>query len=298
MGANVSFIGLGNMGSAMARNLLRSGNSLFVYNRSRDKAAELIQEGAKLLNSPMEAFQHTPIAFSMVANDEALKEIVEGREGLLRNAKTGCIHVSMSTVSPNLSRYLAEKHQEKGIEFVAAPVFGRPDAAAQQNLTICMAGSQKAKQQVEPLLRCLGKKIFDFGEEASKANIVKLTGNFLILSIIELMAESFAFAKKGDISIEKLHACFSESLFPTPVFQNYGKIIIQEKYVPAGFKLSLGLKDINLFLEEANGLNVPSPMADLLHERLLTAMANNREEMDWSAIALNAMEDAGLSAIS
>ncbi len=297
MATSASFMGLGNMGSAMARNLVRNGTQLFVYNRSKNKAEELLQEGALLLHSPKEAFIHAPLAFSMVANDQALREITEGKEGLLENAKPGCIHVSMSTVSPKLSRYLAEKHREKGVEYVAAPVFGRPEAAAQQSLTICMAGSQKGKAKVEPLLRILGKKIYDFGEDSSKANAVKLTGNFFILSLIELMAEAFAFAKKSDIPVDILHACFAESLFPSPTFQNYGNIILHEKFIPAGFKLSLGLKDINLFLDEANTRNVPSPIANLLHERLLTAIANQREDMDWSAIALTAMEEAGISSI-
>lgn len=295
MRVSASFLGLGNMGSAMARNLLRNGTTLFVYNRSKDKASELLQEGAQLLNSPKEAFQNAPIAFSMVANDEALKEITEGERGLLYSAKPGCIHVSMSTVSPKTTQYLTEKHQEKGVDFIAAPVFGRPEAAAQQELIICMAGSSTGKKQVEPLLRLLGKNVYDFGEEASKANIVKLTGNFLLLSIIELIAEAFAFAKKGDISLETLFSVFSENMFSCPAFKTYGNILLQQKFIPAGFKLSLGLKDINLFLEEANALNVPSPIADLLHERLLTGMANHREEMDWSAISLTSMEEAGLT---
>jgi 3-hydroxyisobutyrate dehydrogenase-like beta-hydroxyacid dehydrogenase len=294
MATSASFIGLGNMGSAMARNLLRNGTRLFVYNRSKNKASELLQEGAQLLHSPKEAFLRAPIAFSMVANDQALTDITEGIEGLLENGKPGCVHVSMSTVSPKLSRYLAEKHQEKGVEFISAPVFGRPEAAAQQNLIICMAGSHKGKKQIEPLLRILGKKIYDFGEDPSHANVVKLTGNFMILANIELMAEAFAFAKKCEIPIEQLHSCFAESLFPSTVFQKYGPMIIHENFIPAGFKLFLGLKDINLFLDEANTAHVPSPIADLLHERLLTAMANKREEMDWSAIALTAMEEAGV----
>lgn len=294
MSANVGFLGLGNMGFLMARNLLRNGTKVFVYNRSKEKALPLLEEGAELLNFPKEAWTKTSIVFSMVANDQALQALMEGSEGLLTVSKPGCIHVSMSTISPELSRHLAAQHHEKGLKYVAAPVFGRPEAAAQQNLSICMAGDCEAKRLAEPLLQHLGKKIYDFGEEPEKANCVKLAGNFFILAIIELMAEAFSFVKKSHIPVDKFHSCLAESLFPSPVFKNYGRILINQNFTPAGFKMLLGLKDINLFLHEAHALNVPLPIADLLRNRLLTALANNREELDWSAIALSAMEDAGL----
>lgn len=293
----VSFIGLGSMGNAMATNLIRNGVQLFVYNRSKEKADGLLNQGAQWLNSPREAFDKAPIVFSMVANDQALQAISDGPEGLLQNPKPGAIHVSMSTVSPALCRKLNAKHQEKGVVYLAAPVFGRPEAAAQQALIICLAGDLAAKQKVEPLLRLLGKKIHDFGEDPSVSSSVKLTGNFLILSMVELLAEAYAFAEKSDVPLETLHTLLTESLLPMPIVKTYGRIILERHFSPAGFKMTLGLKDIDLFLRTADSLRVPSPIAGLLHDRLMTGLANKRDDLDWSAIALTVMEEAGLAPV-
>lgn len=290
MPLKASFIGLGNMGSAMAFNLLNQGVELGVYNRSKEKALPLVDAGAKMLDHPSDAFKYAPIVLSMVANDQALEDITEGKNGLLESAQPGCIHVSLSTVAPSTTQKLMLKHQEKGVSFIAAPVFGRPDAAARQELWICMAGDEAAKKKAEPLLNKLGKKIYDFGEKPEAANAVKLAGNFMILSAIEMLSEALAFAKKSGISPEQLHAFLTETLFPSPVFINYGKIILQQKFSPAGFKLPLGLKDLNLFLNAAKSVNVSSPLAQLLQKQLLTSLDKGREEMDWSAISLLAQE--------
>lgn len=290
-----AFIGLGSMGFPMAQNLLKNGVKLFVYNRSKAKASPLVTQGAELLNSPKEAFERASIVFSMVSNDQALQDITDGNYGLLSHARPDCIHVSMSTISPTLSRSLAAKHEEKGVQYIASPVFGRPDAAQNQKLWICVAGDRTAKQQVIPLLQHLGQKVYDFGEKPEVANAVKLTGNFMILATIELLAEAFAFAEKNDVDLETFYTLITESLFPSPIFQNYGRLILDRNFSPAGFKMSLGLKDIDLFLRTADSLRVPSPIAGLLHDRLMTGLANNREDMDWSAISLTTTEEAGLA---
>jgi 3-hydroxyisobutyrate dehydrogenase-like beta-hydroxyacid dehydrogenase len=219
---HASFIGLGSMGTPIALNLLRNGIKLFVYNRTIEKAAPLAAEGAQPLSSPAEAFIQAEVVFSMVSNDQALLSIVEGPEGILANAKAGCIHVSLSTVSPDLARSLTKKHLDVGVQYISAPVFGRPDVAAAANLWIALAGNNQAKQKVEPLLHYIGQKIYDFGEDPGVANGVKLTGNFLILSIVELLAEAFAFAKKSNIDLETFHNFICDSLFPSPVFKTYG----------------------------------------------------------------------------
>lgn len=292
MTLKASFIGLGTMGSPMAFNLLKQGVELGVYNRSKEKTTPLVEGGAKLLDHPSEAFKHAPIVLSMVANDQALEAITEGADGLLESAYPGCIHVSLSTVAPATTHKLMLKHQEKGVHFIAAPVFGRPDAAARQELWICMAGDEAAKKKVEPLLNKIGKKIYDFGDKPAAVNAVKLAGNFMILSVIEMLSEAFAFAQKSDINPEQLHAFLTETLFPSPVFLNYGKILIQQKFSPAGFKLTLGLKDLNLFLNTANSLHVSTPFAQMLQKQLLASLDKGREEMDWSAISLLALEDS------
>jgi 3-hydroxyisobutyrate dehydrogenase-like beta-hydroxyacid dehydrogenase len=291
MTTSACFIGLGNMGMPMAKNLLKNGVKLYVYNRTYEKTTSIIEAGATLLDSPANAFSAAPIVFSMLANDQALQEV---SEKLLHAPKAGAIHVSMSTVSPDLSRRLAAMHQEKGVAFVAAPVFGRPDVAEKQSLWIVAAGSESAKKQVEPLLYFMGKKVYDFGADPGSANIVKITGNFLILSQVELLAEAFTLVEKGGVSVEAFHSFLTDSLFPSPVIQTYGGLIRNRKFMPAGFKLALGLKDIDLFLKAAHNLRVPSPIGGLLRDRLLSAIANNRGDMDWSAIALSSLEQAGL----
>lgn len=295
MATSACFIGLGNMGNPLAVNLLKNGVKLFVWNRTKEKAEKIIKMGAKALSSPKEAFTKSSIVFSMLSNDQAVQEICEGKNGLLSKIEPGCIHVSMSTISPFLTRSLAAKHHEKGAFFIAAPVFGRPDAAANQKLWICAAGDQKAKQKVGPLLSHLGQKTYDFGEDPGVASAVKLTGNFMILSVIELLAESYSYAKKSGVPVYMLQSFLIDSLFPSPVFQNYGRMILNQEFKPAGFKMSLGLKDVDLLLRSADFLRVPLPIAGLLHDRLLTGLANMRGDLDWSAISLHSFEDAGIN---
>lgn len=286
MGKKASFIGLGNMGAAMAASLLKHGVDVAVYNRSKEKAANLVKAGAKLLSSPREAFQHGPMVLSMVANDQALHDISEGPHGLLAGAKAGCIHISMSTVAPSTTQELAQNHQRHGVQLLAAPVFGRPDVAAKQALWICLAGDETAKKQAEPFLAMIGQKTYDFGSKPESANRVKLAGNMMILSIIELLGEVFAFAEKGEIDTKQFLTFLTDSMYPSPVFKTYGNIILQKAFEPAGFKMNLGLKDVNLFLDAAKEVQATSPIVDLLHEKLLESIAKGREEMDWSAITM------------
>lgn len=287
-------MGLGNMGHAMASNLIKNKIKLFTYNRSKDKAQDLIKSGAEFVTSPKDMFKKTRIVFSMLANDDALHEVTVGKNGLLEGSVPDTIHVSMSTVSPELVKDLHKEHQKKKVHFMSAPVFGRPDVAAQQKLWICLAGDPKIKEQVKPFLNCMGQKVYDFGDVPELANITKISGNFLILSCIEAMAEAFAFAEKSGVNIQDFSNFLGESLFPSPVIKTYGQLLVSQKFEPAGFKMELGLKDVNLLLQQANALNVPLPIASLLHNRLLTGIANERGDKDWSAIALSSFEDAGL----
>lgn len=293
-GKKASFLGLGNMGTPIATNLSKNGVELFVYNRTKEKADPLLQNGCKWLEAPSQAFEKAPIAFTMLANDHAVEELTEGPNGLLAKAKPGCIHVSLSTISPDLSSALAAKHKEKGVHFIASPVFGRPDVAASHNLKVCIAGDKKAKDEVVPYLQFIGQKIYDFGDDPASANIVKLIGNFLIFSSIELMSESFALAQKAGIPVNTLQTLLSETFFTSPILGRYGNIIMNQDFTPAGFKMTLGLKDIDLIQNIATRLRAPMPIASLLHNRLITGLANKREDLDWSAIALNALEDAGI----
>ncbi len=292
---SIGFIGLGKMGSAMAGNLLKAGFQLHVYNRTAEKAAALVAQGAKLAHEPGDAVQRGGIVITMLANDRALEEVVDSDRGFLERLGPEGIHLSMSTVSPWLARRLAEQHRRYGVEYVAAPVFGRPEAAAARKLWICTSGPEAAKERVRPILDSIGQGIFDFGEEPGAANVVKLAGNFLLVAVIEALAEALTLGEKNRIDPAKLAAMFGETLFACPAYRVYGDAIARRCYEPAGFTVSLGLKDVNLILQTAAASTMPMPLASLLHDRFLSAMARGRGDLDWAAVALNVTEEAGVS---
>jgi 3-hydroxyisobutyrate dehydrogenase-like beta-hydroxyacid dehydrogenase len=292
----VGFIGLGSMGLPIAMNLLESGYKLRVYNRTLQKAQPLVDKGAELGKSPADVVEPGGIVISMLANDQALEDVVLGENGILEKLGNGGIHISMSTISPTTAQNLAQQHEQKGTHYLAAPVFGRPDAAAARKLWICLSGNGAAKERVLPLLNVLGQKVFDFGEQVSAANVVKLSGNFLIISAIEAMAEAFTLAEKNGIDRNQVAELFGQTLFACPIYQNYGRMIAQEQYEPAGFKLALGLKDVELALQTAKESQMPMPFASLVRDRLISSIAKGRGDIDWTGLALGVSEDAGLKA--
>ncbi len=294
MTLSAGFIGLGQMGNPMASNLIRHQVEVSVFNRTKQAASGILGKGAKWADSPNALIEKAPVVFSMVANDEALKTITLGEGGLLAKERKGAIHVSMSTVSPDLIAELALLHQKMGITLLSAPVFGRPEAAEAQKLWIALAGDPEAKKRVQPLLLFMGQKIFDFGERPEMANAIKLAGNFMILSQVEMFAEAFAFVEKTGADPRTFFELLSQALFPSTITKGYGERVIKREFEPAGFRMDLGLKDINLLLRAGNAANIPLPLADLLHQRLLSGIAKGRKEMDWSAISLSVFDDAGL----
>ncbi len=289
----LGFIGTGNMGLPMARNLLQAGHQLHVDNRTAAKAQSLIDAGAQPAASPQDAAA-AGIVFSIVANDAALEAVTLGENGALGGLGEGGIHVSMSTVAPATARRLAEQHAAHGEHYIAAPVFGRPDAAAAGNLAICLAGATAAKGALHPLLDALGNKTVDFGDDPGSANVVKLAGNFMIGAAMEAMAEAFALGEKNGVAREKMAELYSQTLFACPVYRGYGAAIAQHRYEPAGFQLALGHKDLALALRVAADSTLPMPLADLVHERLTASLAKGRQDIDWAGLALEATEDAGL----
>lgn len=290
----LGFIGLGSMGEPMARNLLKAGFTLRVYTRTPSRATPLASEGAALVSHARDVAEPGGMLITMVSDDRALEEVVARETELLDRLGPGGIHLSMSTVSPATSRALAATHRRAGVTYLAAPVFGRPEAAAAAKLWICLSGPQEARARVQPVLNVLGQRVFDFGDDPGTANVVKLAGNFLIASAIEAMAEAFTMAEKNGIARAAVADMLGQTLFACPIYQNYGKLVAAERYTPAGFKLSLGLKDIRLVLQTAAAGRTPMPLASMLHDRFLSAMAKGREELDWTAVALGASEDAGL----
>jgi len=281
---NIAFIGLGNMGSPICRNIMKGGHTLYVYNRSTDKTMLLVQAGALRLKTPVEAFQKAKIVLTMLANDKALEEVTCGPNGLLESIQPGCIHISMSTVSPATSAKLYALHKEKGAHFIAAPVFGRPEAAVQARLWVCMAGDEAAKKEALPILQLIGQRVEDFGDQVETANVVKLAGNFMILSAIEAMGEAMQLTGKYGVEKDKFVQFFTETIFSAPVYKNYGKILAENGSQPVGFKMSLGLKDMNLVRETAEAGEVNMPFGALLHGLLLHGVQEGRGDQDWSAI--------------
>jgi 3-hydroxyisobutyrate dehydrogenase-like beta-hydroxyacid dehydrogenase len=294
MPETIGFIGLGNMGEPIASNLMAAGHTLRVYNRTASKAATLAAKGATLEKNPADVATPGGTVFTMVSDDRAIDELCLAPGSFVEKLSPGGIHISLSTISPATARRLAEHHAKHKVEYVASPVFGRPEAAAAKKLWVCASGHAAVKARVRPLLEAIGQGIFDFGEDAGAANVVKLCGNFMIASAIETISESLALAEKNGIDKSAVADLFGKTLFACPVYQGYGKSIAAEKFEPAGFRLALGFKDVSLALSTATASSVPLPIGSLLHDRYLAAIAKGRGDLDWTAIALGVAEDAGI----
>jgi len=290
----IAFLGLGNMGTPMAQNLVRSGHEVTVWNRTRAKAETLAAAGAKAAHKPAEAAQGAEIAISMLADDDAVRSAVLHAGGLAEGLPKGALHVSMSTISVALSRELAKEHHKHGQHYMTAPVFGRPDAAAAAKLFIAAAGEKSAVDRALPVLEALGQRVFVMGDQPEMANVVKLSGNFLIASVIESLGEAMALARKYGIDPHQYVEFLTNSLFAAPVYKTYGGLIAGEKYKPAGFAIRLGLKDVRLAIAAAEAVDAALPAASLIRDHLLTVIARGTDDVDWSALAKLAAENAGL----
>ena len=290
----IGFIGLGEMGLPMAGNLIAAGYRVTVWNRTAAKAELLAAKGALVVAGPGETVGSGGMVITMVADDASLEHVTLGGEGIVAALGAGGLHISMSTVAPATTRKLAEAHRAAGSTMIAAPVFGRPEAAAAKRLWICTSGPTAAKSAARPIFDALGQGVFDFGETTEAANVAKISGNFLIAAAMEAMAEAFAMAEKSGLDRAALATMLGQTLFACPVYQGYGAAIANRRHMPAGFRLPLGLKDVDIVLRTAREVSVPMPTASLLHDRFVHALAMGRHEMDWSAVALGAREDAGL----
>ena len=289
----VAFIGLGSMGLPMARNLLNAGFKLAIYNRTTSVTDELASLGARVAVSPAQAVTPGGIVVTMLSNDTVLESLTLGESGFANNLGAG-LHISMSTVSPDTSRKLACEQEGFGGQFVAAPVFGRPEAAALGKLFICSSGKIAAKARAKPVLDVLGQGIYDFGEEAGAANVVKLAGNFMILSATEVMAEAFALAEKNGVDRHAMFQFFTETNFNCPIYKNYGRILADRAFEPAGFKLELAAKDVRLMRETAEKSKMTLPVADLVYARMVESMNKGRGAKDCTAIEMSVSEAAGI----
>lgn len=286
------FIGLGNMGAAMAANLVKAGHEVTVYNRNAEKAAPLVSLGATAARQIADACNGEAV-ISMLADDHALESVAFVDDGIVASLSPGAVHISSSTISVALSRRLAQAHADAGQRFVSAPVFGRPDAAAAAKLFVMAAGAPDAVEAVRPLLDAVGQRVFLMSERPDAANLVKLSGNFLIANVIEALGEAMALVGKGGVDLHAYLDLLTSTLFGAPVYRTYGGLIVDQKFEPAGFAAPLGLKDIRLVLSAAEDLRVPLPLASLLRDRFLTLLAHGGDKLDWSAVGQLAAKDAG-----
>ena len=294
MTAAIGVIGLGGMGSGIASRLLDGGHGVAVWNRTASAADALVARGARRAASPADAAAPDGVVITMVANDAALEAVTGGEHGIVGRLGRDGVHVSMSTVSPALARTLAERHAARGSHFVSAPVFGRPDAAAAGKLWILQSGAAAAKQRARAVLEAIGQGVVDIGEAPDAAPTGKIAGNFLIASAMETMSEAFALLEKSGVDCRIWHDLMTRTLFAGTIHTNYGRFILDRAFSPPGFKLALGAKDVGLALAAGQEQRVPLPFASVLRDRFLAAMAQGRDDLDWTAISLGAAADAGL----
>ena len=287
----LAFIGAGNMGSPMARNLLRAGHQVTVYNRTRAHAEPLREDGAALADSPADAARDVDAIVTMLAEDQAVEQAVEG---FIETLAHGAVHIGMSTIGVACSKRLAELHAAHGQVYIAAPVFGRPVAAAAAKLWIVAAGPPEEIERCQPVFDALGRGTSVVGADPWLANAVKLSGNFLIAAALESMGEAFALVRKSGVDAGQFLEIVNNALFNSPLYAGYGGAVAKEQFEPAGFKLRLGFKDLRLVQEAAESAAVPMPLAGVLRDRFLAAMARGEGDLDWAAIARIAAVQAGL----
>jgi 3-hydroxyisobutyrate dehydrogenase-like beta-hydroxyacid dehydrogenase len=284
---NIGFIGLGSLGSPIAENILKKRSPLFVYNRTASKAQPIVDKGAVLCKNVKELSEKCDFVFSVVSDDAALDDITLGKDGIAENLKAGAVHVSMSTILPATATALTEKHKEHNSHYVAAPVMGRPEAARAQKLNFLVAGQPNVIEMLKPLLKDAGGAgIWEFGNDTAAANVAKLCSNFLIVSAIEAMAEGISLAKKSGVDAGAWLNMVTQTLFAAPVYVNYGHILLKEMFQPAGFALKLGLKDVNLVMEQSHKVSARMPIGELMQKRLTECMRNGMGDYDWTAVAL------------
>jgi 3-hydroxyisobutyrate dehydrogenase-like beta-hydroxyacid dehydrogenase len=279
----VGFIGLGHMGSGMALQLLNAGHQVTVYNRTRDKAEPLAAQGATIADSVDAACQAGAV-FTMLSNDQAVEMVAFGEGGIVQSLPKGAIHISSSTISVDLSDRLAKAHADAGQRYVAAPVVGRPDAAAAGKLLIVAAGAPDAVAAVAPLLDAIGQRTTTFGPRPGAANVVKLATNFMTASAIEALGEAVALASSAGIDKARFLDFLTSGNFDAPVYRVFGPLIIADAPAPAGFAAALAFKDIRLALRAGDDLRVPMPFASVLNERFVELLADGGENLDWSAL--------------
>jgi 3-hydroxyisobutyrate dehydrogenase-like beta-hydroxyacid dehydrogenase len=286
----LAFVGLGRMGTAMARNLLRAGHELAVFNRTREKAEVLAADGARVAGSPADACTGCDAVMTMLSDDAA---VIETTSSIVEGLPKGAVHLSGSTISTAMARHIASLHAERGHGYLSTPVFGRPEAAESKKLLVVAGGPADLIERCQPVFDAIGRQTFIAGAEPWQANAVKLCGNFMLVSMLECFGEAYATLRKAGVD-PHLFLDTMNALFASPVYANYGRMIADQQFEPAGFALKLGLKDVRLAMATAEECSAPMPVASLVHDRLVSAIAHGQAEKDWSSIAQVSARNAGL----
>lgn len=280
----IGFIGLGSMGLPMARNLAVKGYEVLAWNRT-PKAAT----GLTPVESPKEAAR-AGVVITMLADDAATEAVLPG---ILEGLPEGGLHIAMSTLGVPYSRSLEERHKRAGRRYLAAPVFGRPEAAARGELRIVVAGDPGNIAEARPILEALGQEIYAVGESPQLAHAVKLGGNFLIASMLEALSEAYVLVERNGVDRRAFYEVV-RGFFRSPVYENYGRILLERRFSPPGFKLRLGLKDVRLIHQAADITHTPLPLGHLLLDRFLEGVAREMGEEDWTAVLKIAEVHGGL----
>jgi 3-hydroxyisobutyrate dehydrogenase-like beta-hydroxyacid dehydrogenase len=287
---DIGFIGLGEMGVAMVHNMLKAGHTVRVWNRSPQRAEALVAAGAKVVDSPADAFTGDAV-FSMLADDAALRAVIDAP--LLEHAPRGLIHVNMATISVALAEELAHAHAMRGLHYVAAPVLGRPDVAAAGKLTIVAGGPAEAIDRVQPVFDAIGQKTWRIGSLPQQANVMKLAANFMLGSAVETLGEAASLVTAHGVAMQDFLDVITSGLFQGPVYQGYGKMIAERRYEPALFKARLGLKDVRLALAAADAVSTPMPVASVVRDSLIEAIAHGDGEKDFAVLGQVSARRAG-----
>jgi len=281
------------MGAPMARNLAAAGFAVRGWNRTSSRVSRV--EGLAPAASVSEACRGAEFVVSMLADDAAVNGLTYEAGGILESLSPGAVHIGMSTVSVATTERLERAHAEKGFGYIAAPVFGRPEAAEKKLLWITPGGPDALLARAAQLFAAMGQGVFPMGT-AAQASLAKLAGNFLIAATIESLGEAFVLAEKGGLAPARLQEFLSNTLFASPIVKGYGTRIVKQEWTPPGFTLRLGLKDVRLVLAAAEGFGAPMPLAELVQDRLETAIDRGRGEIDFAGLATVIREEAGLGA--
>ena len=294
---DIGFVGLGHMGTVMAANLAAAGRRVIAYVRRPDQIMQLVAMGLKP-TTDISDLRDCEVVISMLPDDDAVREVVFGRsddnpDGLAAGLMPGAIHLSMSTISTAAASLLASEHARHGQGYIAAPVFGNPDAAKARQLFIVAAGAPADVERCQPILDSLGQRTFVIGTDPQDANLIKLLGNMMSATALEMLGEVVAVIRKRGLDPQPFIDIMTSTMFGGRAHKIYGDKIARQVYAP-GFVLPLVLKDVRLALAEAEKAGAPLPSVSVVRDRLITAIARGYGELDWTALGLIAAEEAGL----